>query len=82
VDALRRKLRVAADVIVEVRVAAIDDRVARLQVLQQFASVASPAGTITQTARGFSRAATSSAIEYDGVAPSPAISVVFSGVRL
>ena len=47
-----------------------------------WASVASPAGTMTHTARGFSSFETSSAIEYDGVAPSPAISVVFSGVRL
>ena len=46
------------------------------------ASVASPAGTMIQTARGFSSAATSSAIENDAMAPSPAISLVFSGVRL
>ena len=48
------------------------------------ASVASPAGTMIQTARGFSSFETSSAIENDadGALPSPAISVVFSGVRL
>ncbi len=46
------------------------------------ASVASPAGTITQTARGFSSLPTSSAIEKAAIAPSPSISRVFSGVRL
>ena len=47
-----------------------------------WASVASPAGTMIQTARGFSSFATSSAIEYAPTAPSPSISFVFSGVRL
>src|SRR6478672_6361966 len=47
-----------------------------------WASVASPAGTMIQTARGFSSFSTSSAIEKAAIAPSPAISLVFSGVRL
>ena len=46
--------------------------------------MASPAGTMIQTARGFGSCSTSSAIENDPMAPwpSPTISVVFSGVRL
>ncbi len=47
-----------------------------------WASVASPAGTMIQTARGFSSFATSSSIENAAIAPSPSISFVFSGVRL
>ena len=47
-----------------------------------WASVASPAGTMIQTARGFSSVATMSAMENDAVAPSAATSRVFSGVRL
>ncbi len=48
------------------------------------ASVASPAGTMTHTARGASSFCTSSSIEKVAVAPSPSasISVDFSGVRL
>src|SRR4051812_24548953 len=46
------------------------------------ASVASPAGTMIQTARGFSSLPTSSSIENATSAPSPPISRVFSGVRL
>ena len=47
-----------------------------------WASVASPAGTMIQTARGFASFSTSSAIEKAASAPSFAISRVFSGVRL
>ena len=88
VDALRLERAVAADVVVEVGVAAVDDRVARLEVLEQLVDLGlrrrRPAGTITQTARGFSSAATRSAIEKDALAPSPSpsISFDFSGVRL
>ena len=47
-----------------------------------WASVASPAGTMIQTARGAFSFDTSSSIENAATAPSPAISRVFSGVRL
>ena len=47
-----------------------------------WASVASPAGTMIQTARGFSSFPTSSSSEYEPSAPSPSISFVFSAVRL
>ena len=47
-----------------------------------WASVASPAGTMIHTARGFSSLATSSSMLNAASAPSPAISFVFSGVRL
>jgi hypothetical protein len=70
---------------VEVRVAAVDDRVARLEVLEQLLDLrlggVAGGDHDPDRARGAS-AATSSSIVNAATAPSAAISSVFSGVRL
>ena len=57
VDVLRGERLRAADVVLEERVAAVDDRVARLELLverrRRSISVGPPAGTIIQMCRGF-----------------------------
>ena len=85
------ELRVAPDVVVEVGVAAVDDRVAGLEVLQELPDLllgGVAGGTMIQATRGFASFPTSSSTlsaavrSWPPAASSVASSWAFSTVRL